>query len=303
MKIVWLLAQLTAVAMVIGGCAPMVSSPPVAMPVAQPSPELKIQYQTHSLPQVTIHSLQIPVQAFQVIPVLVDGVADVADFVRQFGAIAAINGGFFDPVNQKSTSYVTQQGKLVAEPHHNERLMENPDLVPYLPKILNRSEFRRYRCGSVFRYAIARHRDPSPPDCQLIDALGGGPRLLPENTAEQEGFVDFANGTLVRDTIGSYQPNARSAIGITDRGDILLVMAAQKPGGAGLSLPDLATFMKTLGVTQAMNLDGGTSSALYFENKTLYGKLNEAGQPTGRPVKSVLLVQPVEKGGGEGVDG
>ncbi|WP_421657247.1 phosphodiester glycosidase family protein [Leptothermofonsia sp. ETS-13] len=219
-------------------------------------------------------------------------------FARQYGAIAAINGGFFDPVNQKSTSYITRQGKLVADPHHNERLIKSPDLAPYLEKILNRSEFRRYRCGSGFRYAIARHRDPSPPDCQLIDALGGGPRLLPENTAEQEGFIASANGTLIRDAIGSHQLNARSAIGITDRGDILLVMAAQKPGGTGVSLPDLAAFMKTLGVTQAMNLDGGTSSALYFQNKTLYGKLSEPGNPTRRPVKSVLLVHSMVQSNG-----
>ncbi|WP_421657248.1 hypothetical protein [Leptothermofonsia sp. ETS-13] len=62
------LTQLIAVVMVTGGCAPMVSSPPVAMPPAQPSPELAIQYQAHSLPQATVHSLRIPVQAFQVTP-------------------------------------------------------------------------------------------------------------------------------------------------------------------------------------------------------------------------------------------
>jgi exopolysaccharide biosynthesis protein len=72
-------------------------------------------------------------------------------------------------------------------------------------------------------------------------------------------------------------------------------MAAQKPdapSNSGMSLPALTTFMQErLGVKQAMNLDGGSSSALFYEGKTVYGKVDPEGQPIQRAVKSVILVQ------------
>ena len=70
-------------------------------------------------------------------------------------------------------------------------------------------------------------------------------------------------------------------------------MAAQKPNTtpSGMSLPELAKFMQTLGVEAAMNLDGGSSSALYHQGKTFSSKLNSDGKQIQRPVKSVLLVK------------
>jgi hypothetical protein len=280
----------------LGGCFSQqtLSSPPTGSAPVSPTPKPDIQYKVYSLPRATVYSLQIPTQRFFLMPALSDEVDSLETFVRKHGAIAAINGGFFDPVNQKSTSYITIKEKLVADPRLNGRLINNPDLAPYLSKILNRSEFRRYRCGQAFQYAIVRHSDSIPPNCQLMDALGGGPQLLPENTSQQEGFVDYANGATVRDSLGSEQPNARSAIGIAHDGSILLVMAAQKPEApknSGMSLSELAAFLKTLGAQQAMNLDGGTSSTLSFQGKTSYGKLDETGKIVTRPIKSVLLVQ------------
>jgi exopolysaccharide biosynthesis protein len=50
--------------------------------------------------------------------------------------------------------------------------------------------------------------------------------------------------------------------------------------------------MTQLGATQALNLDGGTSSALIYQGQVYLGKLDREGRPIGRPVKSILLVQP-----------
>jgi exopolysaccharide biosynthesis protein len=43
-------------------------------------------------------------------------------------------------------------------------------------------------------------------------------------------------------------------------------------------LTALADFMKTLGVEKAMNLDGGSSSSFYYDGKTFYGKVDDAGE-------------------------
>ncbi|NET39813.1 MAG: phosphodiester glycosidase family protein, partial [Cyanothece sp. SIO1E1] len=190
--------------------------------------------------------------------------------------------------------YVIQQGERLVDPRLNPRLINNPDLAPYLSQILNRSEFRRYDCGGNTHYDIAPHQAPAPADCQLVDALGAGPSLLPELTAVEEGFLDFANGEVVRDALGSRYPNARTAVGITSDGSVVWVMVAQKPEAptqSGMSLADLIDFMKTLGVEKAMNLDGGSSSSLYYENQTWYGRVDAAGKPIQRPIKSVLLVK------------
>ncbi|MCC5656764.1 phosphodiester glycosidase family protein [Nostoc sp. XA010] len=262
-----------------------------SIPTVASSPPKTIRYFERTLPQSIAHVLLIPANSkFLVTPALSQKVATVEEFAQKHRAVAILNAGFFDPVNQKSTSYVILYGKLVADPKENERLVNNPNLKPYLGKIFNRAEFRRYLCGQTNRYAIALHNQSPPAGCQLVDSIGAGPNLLPELTLAKEGFVDNTNK---RDALGSNQPNARTAVGITRDGSVVLVMVAQKPSAPanGISLPALADFMKTLGADQAMNLDGGSSSSLYYNGKTFYGKVDLEGNPIKRPVKSVLLVQ------------
>lgn len=262
--------------------------------VVLPSPKPVIRYQAYAIEQSVVHTLFIPVSdRFLVTPAILPQLGTLETFANKYQAVAAINGGFFDPENRKSTSMVVKNGLVVANPRQNARLMNNPQLAPYLSKVLNRTEFRRYRCGQTIRYDITLHSTPAPPDCQLVDALGGGPRLLPEQTLIQEGFLDFANGRIIRDSLASRQPNARSAVGITQDGTIVLAMVAQKPEAnttSGMSLQALATFLNTLGVEKAMNLDGGSSSAFYYKGKTFYGKVNEKGNLVKRQVLSVLLI-------------
>lgn len=265
-------------------------------PSPQPPQSLPLQYKTHTLAHSVVHILRIPAQSsYTVVPAISDSVDTLDHFAKEHRAIAVLNGGFFDPINQKSTSYVILQGQLAADPKLNERLVNNPDLSPYLNQIFNRTELRRYQCGSTIRYDITPHSAPLPANCQIIDALGGGPRLLPELTAQQEGFVDTVNGEVIRDPLGTNQPNARSAIALTQTGDLVWVMVAQKPEApahSGMAFTELITFLKALGAKQAMNLDGGSSSSFYYQGKTHYGKVDTKGYPVERPVKSVLLVVP-----------
>ncbi len=262
------------------------------VPSVKPTLPKKIRYEQRTLAQSIAHIIFIPSdRQFLVTPAISQKVDTVEEFSHKYRAIAILNAGFFDPVNQKSTSYIILSGQIVADPKENERLVNNPKLKPYLNQIFNRAEFRRYSCGQITRYDIALHRESAPTGCQLIDAIGAGPSLLPQLTSVQEGFVDHSNG---RDALGSNQLNARTAVGITQDGTIVLVMVSQKPSAptdSGISLPALADFMKTLGVQKAMNLDGGSSSSLYYKGKTFYGKINSQGNVVKRPVKSVLLVQ------------
>lgn len=251
-----------------------------------------IRYRVYSLPQADVHTLLTTADNHP-IPAISPTLETVEQFAQREEATAILNAGFFDPSNQKSTSYITLNGELVADPRQNERLMENSTLLPYLDRILNRTELRHYQCQQLERFDLAQHLEPSPANCEIVDAIGGGPQLLPNLTLEQEGFFD-TQGEVIRDPLGSHQRNARTAVGLMPDGKMLWVMVAQKPdfsGDSGMTLAELAEFMKTLGVEKAMNLDGGSSSSLYYDGKAFYGKVNEQGERVERSLKSVLLVK------------
>lgn len=187
MKKIWQLIGKSGLIALIVSCQPaeIPSFKPEASPVVKPT----LQYQVYELPYTTVHTLRIPAQGEFTVKVAVwESVNTLDTFAHKYGAIAVLNGGFFDPSNGKTTSYIIEDGQIVADPQENPSLMNNPTLVPYLEKIFNRSEFRRYLCGTTLKYAIASRNQPIPENCQLIDALGGGPSLLPEITAKAEGF-------------------------------------------------------------------------------------------------------------------
>lgn len=229
-----------------------------------------------------------------------DTLKTVAEFATETSALAVLNGGFFDPNNAQTTSFVTIDGDLVADPRENQRLVENPALTGYMKQILNRSEFRRYTCTDGIRYDITLHQAAVPDGCGLHSALGAGPQLLPQDTSQAEGFTDFDEVVLIRDAIGSQQRNARSAIGIKQDGSLVWIMAARADVTGGMTLVELSDFMKVLGVTKALNLDGGSSSSLYFNQQLMLG-LDPRGSQTSeplpidqssflRPVKSVFYL-------------
>jgi exopolysaccharide biosynthesis protein len=293
----------------------------------QPPPEANpvdtSVHQIHRLPEATVHVLKVPATAELSVTVATD-LTPLTDLAQRENALYAINGGFFDPQNGKTTSHLTVQGQNAGDPAENERLTGNPDLTAFLPQIFNRSEFRAYRCGtatdSSTAYDITRHDAPLLANCDLESAVGAGPMLLPEDTSFAEAFTDYENGdpqgALIRDALGSMQRNARSAIGLNAEGDVFLIMVEKKVNSTGdsaeelqrgavetsqgMTLAEVTEFARSLGVTQLLNLDGGSSSSLYVGAQehsheagaqTYFGRLDAQGNPIERPVKSVVIVK------------
>ncbi|NJK56110.1 MAG: phosphodiester glycosidase family protein [Pleurocapsa sp. SU_5_0] len=253
----------------------------------------QLSYQTIERSQYTVHTVIIPHNSgYLVSPVIAGELKPISDFAQDH-LVAAINGGYFDPVNQKTTSFIVERSQIVADPRFNERLVDNPDLKQYLSKIFNRAEFRRYNCGGSTQYDIQLHSAPIPNHCTLIESLGGGPGLLPQNTSVKEGFITYQQGEKIRDAIGNDSLNARSAVGITHNEDVILAMVAQQskqPLNSGISIPELASLMSSLGAVKAMNLDGGSSTSLYYDGRAIHGRVDQAGKKIIRPIKSVLSV-------------
>lgn len=108
----------------------------------------------------------------------------------------------------------------------------------------------------------------------VTEALGAGPRLVKdgkvvytEASARDEGFTDPKILT---------NSSARSAVGITSGGELLLVTVASA------KMLQLAEVMQQLGAVDAMNLDGGASSGLVFNGAYV--------TRPGRPLSNALVV-------------
>jgi hypothetical protein len=131
--------------------------------------------------------------------------------------------------------------------------------------------------------------DPPPP----TDTVGGGPRLLAGGRvrvrASAEGFAPLSapwfSGSFVE------ARNPRTLAGVRADGRLLLVtIDGRRPGwSAGATLAEAARVMRSLGARDALNLDGGGSTAMAVRGRVV----NRPSDPTGeRPVSDALVVLP-----------
>ena len=91
---------------------------------------------------------------------------------------------------------------------------------------------------------------------QLSHILGAGPLLISNRRIIVNAVSEqFSKGF-------QKQKASRSAIGVTKRGTIMLVAVHTRVGGSGASLDEMAQIMQSLGATDALNLDGGSSTGL-----------------------------------------
>lgn len=203
-------------------------------------------------------------------PAIIDKTAPTSTIARANKAILAVNGGYFNLSDGESASYMVLATKQVLNPRLNKALTTNQKLVPFLPQIFNRSELRVYQdpAGNK-QYTIERHQSAVPAGLKLLHALQGGPRLLPELSSVDEAFVRTEVDGKQVDSIGVNRTAARTAIALTANGDKMIVSCAgkgQDEFSSGLTLPDLAALLKSLGATDALNFDGGTSTTLVVKS-------------------------------------
>lgn len=96
---------------------------------------------------------------------------------------------------------------------------------------------------------------------QFPHTLGAGPLLITQGKivldAQKEGFSpNFITGKA-----------PRSVFGLTPNGQIKLITIQDRVGGRGPTLPETAKILQKLGCTEALNLDGGSSSSLYVSGQ------------------------------------
>ena len=100
--------------------------------------------------------------------------------------------------------------------------------------------------------------------------IAAGPYLVKNS----EIFVDIKKQKF--EAIAGKNP--RSALGYTKDGNLIIVtIDGREKTSVGMTLTELANLMKKIGCTDAMNLDGGSSSALYVKNKIVNDAINKEG--------------------------
>lgn len=113
--------------------------------------------------------------------------------------------------------------------------------------------------------------------------LGAGPYLVKDS----ELYVDYKTQKL--EAISGKNP--RSAIGYKDDGTLIIVSVdGREQSSVGMTLFELGKFMLKLGCTNAMNFDGGSSSALYVKGKIV----NSAYNKEGVAVSNALVINEVD---------
>lgn len=92
--------------------------------------------------------------------------------------------------------------------------------------------------------------------------ISGGPYLVKNGQV----YIDMSEQKL--NSIGGRNP--RTAIGYTSDNNLIIVTVdGREKASVGMTLTELANFMKSIGCCNAMNLDGGGSTVLYVNGRVV----------------------------------
>lgn len=124
--------------------------------------------------------------------------------------------------------------------------------------------------------------------------VNGGPLLVRSGrthiTQKQDGMNQAATGNPSFDYGWVLQRNPRTFAGVDGRGRTVLVAAeGRQVGHLGLSIPETAAVAKALGLREAINLDGGGSTALVADERLRTSPSDATGE---RAVGDAIVVLP-----------
>lgn len=206
-------------------------------------------------------------------------------------SLLTINAGFFDPNNQKTISYITNDTQIIEDPIFNENILSNPTLRQNLKKIINRTEFRILECDGYYKYEIAPHNSRVDFLCSIQTAAQGGPQLLPSLRLEEEFFiVKDKDGNIIRESASVLHKTARTLIGLKTiedgKQEVHIFIVTDKHPIDIYEARDLCSAYK---LDSAMAFDGGSSTSFNYKKISVTSNENNGG--TGRALKSFMIIK------------
>lgn len=168
-------------------------------------------------------------------------------------AIAAINGGFFNTTNFYPTTFFSINGEVLGETTQSESYKTRiTGYVGFYDKEGHQIEIASYNNSQTSTYAK-----------KYYTVLAAGPLLM---TKKQ--ILPLTNVSFNTDR------HPRTVIGYDDKGYIYYMVIDGRNvanGANGVTIAELAKISRFVGMTYALNLDGGGSSCIWSSS---YGTLN-----------------------------
>ena len=199
----------------------------------------------------------------------------VSNIVKKRNAIAGVNGGYFGKGGQ-NLGLIVKEGKVIAP-----SVKRRPPRTAFGITFDNNIVFNRVvdKQGKLITKWGRTWKS-------IVTALGAGPRVISNGkvhiTAKQEGLGKGGNDITRR--------TGRSALGVTKDGNLALFTFSgfRSNHKDGVKLPDMANYLLSRQIKDAMNLDGGGSTAMSIMGY-LVSKPPQQGKYQ-RPVANALLI-------------
>lgn len=193
-----------------------------------------------------------------------------SSIAKRNGAVAAINAGGFMDVGWTGTGgapmgYIIHEGKVVVNQKSN---TVKQDSAAFTDQML-----------IVGKHSVNQLIN----EYRVKEGVSFGPPLV-------------VNGQkTIKRGDGGWGIAPRTAIGQRDDGTvILLVIDGRRAGSVGATLRDVQDIFLKYGAKNAVNLDGGSSTTMYFNGKVINKPSDGLGE---RAVASVFMVVPGKAGG------
>jgi exopolysaccharide biosynthesis protein len=192
-----------------------------------------------------------------------------SQIAKNNNAVAAINGGGFTDKSANSTwtgTGGTPVGIIMSDGEEKYNDITNSN---------SRRDVMAITKGGVL--LVGPHSINEMKNLGVTDAISFGPALI-------------VNGKITVKGDGGWGIAPRTAIGQKKDGSILmLVIDGRQVSSLGATIKDAAEVMKQYGAYNATNLDGGSSSTMYYEDEVINNPCDPLGE---RSVPSIVYVKP-----------
>lgn len=184
-----------------------------------------------------------------------------SDMAEENNAVLAINGDYY---GARQSGYVIRNG------------------VVYRNQGSNGEDMVISKDGTLSFISESDTTTDSLIQKQAWQVLSFGPVLV------ENGEVAVTENDEVGMAMAS---NPRTAIGTVAKNHYLFVVSDGRTSeSAGLSLYELANFMKALGATNVYNLDGGGSSTMVFQGEVVNNPTTNGNKISERAVSDILYI-------------
>lgn len=184
-----------------------------------------------------------------------------SNIASENNAILAINGDYY---GARQSGYVIRNGNLYRSSSGNRDALA----------IMKNGEFEFVTEGETSAETLLKNG--------ALQVFSFGPVLL------EDSNISVSENDEVGMAMAS---NPRTAIGYLGKNHYVFVVSDGRTNeSAGLSLYELASFMKSLGVSDAYNLDGGGSSTMVFKGEVINTPTTNGHSSEERAVSDILYI-------------